>query len=184
LIGRALGVVLALAASLLAPTAAAERDAAATAACLAKQLRKHGGPEGGRASAMKGHFECFPDDPQSFITLFGTQGALVADHSAHLELFFAARPAIGERKWSAKAVAVLASGEPRPAAVVLYGELLALQLEARPPAVLDAAAKLDGITLAEFWLALQAGPVGTRVAAEVCAARAAHRACAARALPP
>ena len=163
-----------------APAVHAAKDVAAQASCLAKQLRRHDGPEGGRASAMKGHFECFPEDPQRFVALFGAGGTLTADHEAHLELFFAARPALGERAWSAKAVGGLAAAEPRTVAASLYSELLALQLEARPAALLDTVAKLDDVALAAFWSALQAGPVGARVAAAVCAERSAHAACVRR----
>ena len=177
------------AATLLAPPAFAERDLAAQAACLAKQLRKHGGPEGGRASALKAHFECFPDDPQRFVALFDGDvdagGPLVADHSAHLELFFAARGAVSERDWSAKAVGVLAGGEWRAGAVDLYADLLLMQLKARAPALLDAAGKLDDAALAKFWRALFGSAAGFKPDAAVCADRAALHACALLAtLPP
>ena len=168
---------LALAAALVAPPALAERDLAAQAACLAKQLRKHGGPEGGRASALKAHFECFPTDPQRFVALFDGTGPLAADHSAHLELFFAARGAVSERDWSAAAVGVLAGGAWRPGAIDLYADLLLLQLRARAPALLDAAARLDDAALESFWRALFGSQAGVRPDATVCAGREVQRAC-------
>lgn len=180
---RGAAAMLLLAALLSAPAAQAERDLAAQAACLAKQLRKHGGPEGGRASALKMHFECFPADPERFVALFdlnpGATGVLAADHAAHLELFFAARPAAGERAWSTKAVAVLAGGAWREGPVDLFADLLAMQMEARAPALLDAAGKLDDAALASFWRALFGGAAGFTPDASVCAGRETLRACAA-----
>lgn len=170
-------MALALVAALLAAPAQAERDLEAQATCLAKQLRKHGGPEGGRASALKSHFECFPADPERFIALF--EGPLAADHSAHLELFFAARPAAGERAWSAKAIGVLAGGAWRAGPQDLYADLLAAQIKARPAAPLDAASKLDDAALDAFWQALFGGAAGFRPDAAVCAGRESTRACAA-----
>lgn len=112
-----------LAALLCAPAALAERDVAAQAACLAKQLRKHGGPEGGRASALKLHFECFPADPERFVALFEGDGALAADHSAHIELFFAARGAVRDRDWCEKALGASVGGASGPAAQLVAGLL-------------------------------------------------------------
>jgi hypothetical protein len=179
--------MLMLAALLLASPAAAERDLGAQAGCLAKQLRKHGGPEGGRASAMKAHFECFPADPERFVALFDTNanavGPLAADHSAHLELFFAARPAVGERTWAVKAVGVLAGGEWRAGAIDLYADLLLMQIKSRAPAPLDAAAKLDDAMLAAFWRALFGGAEGFKPDATLCAGRETQRACAMLAVP-
>lgn len=172
----------ALAVALLALPAAAEREVAAQAACLAKQLRKHDGPEGGRASAMKAHFECFPDDPQRLVALFDAASdgvaPLAADLSAHLELFFAARGAVSEREWSVKAVGVLVGGAWRPGAVDLYADLLVLQLKARPPALLDAAGRLDDAALGSFWRALFGSAAGFMPDAAVCAGREMQRACA------
>lgn len=179
--------MLMLAALLLASPAAAERDLGAQAGCLAKQLRKHGGPEGGRASAMKAHFECFPADPERFVALFDANasavGPLAADPSAHLELFFAARPAVGERAWSSKAVGVLAGGEWRAGAVDLYGDLLLMQMKARAPALLDAAGRLDDAALAAFWRTLFGGSEGFKPDATICAGRETQRACAMLAAP-
>jgi hypothetical protein len=169
--------LLALATALVAPPALAERDAAAQAACLAKQLRKHGGAEGGRASALKAHFGCFPDDPQRFVALFDGEGPLAADHSAHLELFFAARPAVGERAWSTKAVGALAGGEWHAGAVDLYADLLLMQMKARAPALLDAAGKLDDAALAAFWRASFGSAEGFKPDPAVCKGRETQRAC-------
>lgn len=172
---------LVLGAALLAPPALAERDLAAQSACLAKQLRKHGGAEAGRASAIKAHFGCFPADPQRFVALFvgdvDAAGPLAADHSAHLELFFAARGAVPERDWSAKAVGVLAGGEWRAGAVDLYADLLLMQLKARAPAVLDAAGKLEDPQLTAFWRALFGSAEGFKPDEAVCAGREVQRAC-------
>ena len=175
----ALLTALALVAALLAPPALAERDLTAQAACLAKQLRKHGGPEGGRASALKAHFECFPAEAARFVVLFDGAGPLAADHGAHFELFFAARGAVPEREWSTKAVGVLADGEWRAGPLDLYTDLLLMQMKARAPALLDAAGKLDDITLAAFWRALFGSEAGLKPDAAVCAGREGLRACAA-----
>ena len=184
----ALLTALALVAALLAPAAlaapqggaeAASAAVASQAKCLSKQWRKHGGPEGGRASALKAHFDCFPADPSRFVALFDGAGPLAADHSAHFELFFAARPAIGERAWSTKAVGVLADGEWRAGPLDLYTDLLLMQMKARAPALLDAAGKLDDITLAAFWRALFGSEAGLKPDAAVCAGREGLRACAA-----
>lgn len=115
---RALLVALAL---LVAPAAPAERDLGSQAACLAKQLRKHGGAEGGRASALKAHFDCFPADAARFSALFEGDGPLAGDHSAHVELFFAARGAVREREWCEKALG--ASAAQGPAAQLVAGLL-------------------------------------------------------------
>jgi hypothetical protein len=120
---RLAAALLVLAALLHAPAALAERDPAAQAACLAKQLRKHGGPEGGRASALKAHFDCFPEDAARFSALFEGDGALAAVHSAHIELFFAARGAVREREWCAKALGASAGAAPGPAAQLVAGLL-------------------------------------------------------------
>jgi hypothetical protein len=176
---RARLAALALVIASLAPAAQADRDPAAQAACLAKQLRKHGGPEGGRASAMKAHFACFPDDPSAFVALFDAGGPLAADLDAQLELFFATRGAVPEREWSAKAVGVLAGGEWRAGAVDLYAGLLKLQLKARAPPILDAAGKLDDAALASFWRALYGSATGIKPDPAPCIGRESQRACAA-----
>jgi len=172
---------LALAALLQAGPAYAERDIEDQAACLAKQLRKHGGPEGGRATALKTHFDCFPGDPERFLALFETLpnaiGPLSADHVAHLELFFAARPAVGERAWSAKAIGVLTDHEWREGALDLYADLLALQLKERRAAPFDAIAKLDDAALTRFWQTLFGSVSGFKPDATVCAGRESSRAC-------
>ena len=188
---RAVLAALALAAALVAPPALAAPQGSAGAAnapidaqarCLAKQLRKHGGPEGGRAAALKAHFECFPTDPQRFVALFvgdgDAAGPLAADHSAHLELFFAARGAVSEREWSASAIGVLAGGAWRPGAIDFYADLLLLQLRARPPALLDAAGRLDDAALESFWRALFGNATEFAPDAAVCAGREVQRACA------
>lgn len=121
---RDVAFVLALAIALLAaPAAHSERDLQSQAVCLAKQLRKHGGPEGGRASALKAHFVCFPADAARFSALFEGDGALAADHSAHVELFFAARGAVRERDWCEKALGVSAGAASGPAAQLVAGLL-------------------------------------------------------------
>ncbi len=183
---RAVLAALALAAALVASPALAAPQGGAGAAnapidaqarCLAKQLRKHGGPEGGRASALKAHFECFPADPQRFVELFDAGSPLAADHSAYLELFFAARGAVSEREWSAKAIGVLAGGAWRPGAIDFYADLLLLQLRARAPALLDAAGRLGDAALESFWRALFGSAEGFKPDAAVCAGREVQRAC-------
>ena len=176
---RAAALLFALATLLFEPPAHAELDVSAQAACLAKQLRKHGGPEGGRASALKAHFGCFPVDPVRFGALFEGDGPLAADHSAHLELFFAARPAIGVRAWSTAAIGALAGGAWRAGAVDLYADLLLMQIKARAPALLDAAGKLDDAALESFWRALFGSAEGFKPDATVCSGRETTRACVA-----
>ena len=176
---------LVLALCCFAPPAHAERDLTAQAACLAKQLRKHGGPEGGRAAALKAHFECFPADGARFGALFTGDGPLVADHAAQLELFFAARGAVPERAWSAKAIGVLVGAHWERGAVDLYAQLLAQQMAERPAGPIDALSKLDQAVIDPWWRAFKGAPRGERnVDPRICSGRETTRACAVVAAQP
>lgn len=148
------GRLLLIATLCAAPNALADRDIEAQAGCLAKQLRAFSGSEGGRGSAMQAHFECFPADPQRFAALFEGAGPLADRPAPHLELFFAARPSVSERAWSAKAVGVLAGGEWRAGIVSRYALLLRINIKARPTGPLDAAGRLNDSALVSFWRTL------------------------------
>lgn len=156
----------------------AERDAASAAACMSKQLRKVNGSEGGRLSAMQAHFDCFPGDAREFSRIFEGAGPLAGDPSPHFELFFAARPSVNEREWSAKAVGAIAGGEWSSGAIARYALLLRINLKSRPTAPLEAAARLDDARLESFWRVLFGSAEGFYPDYSVCKGRLDNRACA------
>jgi len=171
---RALALVVAV---LSAPAAWAGRDAESAASCMAKQLRKVNGSEGGRLSAMQAHFDCFPDDPRTFSRIFDGAGPLAANPSPHFELFFATRPSVNEREWAAKAVGALAGAEWSTGATARFALLLRINIKARPTAPLDAAARLDEPSIESFWRVLFGSAEGFYPDRSLCKGRLDNRAC-------
>jgi hypothetical protein len=174
---RAIGALLLAVASLVAPDAFADRDPLSQAACMAKQERLHGGGESGRGSALRAHFECFPDDQRSFERIFEGAGPLAGESNAHFEMFFAARPSVNERAWAAKAVGVLAGGEWRPGIVARYALLLRINIKSRPSAPLDAIARYDDATIELFWRNLFGSDEGFQPDLSLCKGRDDSHAC-------